>query len=459
MTETIRLSDLQRKIKQTLIGNLSSAVWIVAEISELKSNYSGHCYLTLVEQDERSKKLLAQARATIWASRYKLIQAHFYDVTRQPLKSGVQVLICVEVNFHEVYGLSLNVLDLDPTYTMGDIARQRQEVINRLTEEGVLDMNKEFALPAVIQNIAVVSSETAAGFQDFMKQLEQNSLGIKFNVKLYPALVQGDTAPMSIMNALENIKTDNCNYDAVVIIRGGGAQSDLACFDDYELSRAVAMYSYPVIAGIGHDKDVSIVDMIANRTLKTPTAVAEFIVSKANDFHAELTDTFDNIISKCSDFLKSHQQGIAMTGMNISIATNKALNTKNIILGKTILRVFNSSQVQLKNKENALQGRSAKIGHGSVLRLNRLSQRFDSTSYRFLQQSKFCIKEEINNISHIEKKIKSLDPENIMKQGYCYARVKDKAVVGVDAIGVGDMLVVNFFDGSVEGKVEKVINS
>lgn len=436
MADTIRLSELQISIKQTLNRHLPSSVWIVAEISEIKSNYSGHCYLTLVEQDESSKKLLAQARATIWASRFRMINSHFQEVTEQALKSGIQVLVCVEVNFHEIYGMSLNVLDIDPTYTMGDIARQRQEIINRLTKEGIFEMNKEFALPPVIQNIAIVSSETAAGFQDFMKQLENNPEKIKFKTKLYPALVQGNTAPSSLINALENIKAYEQDYDAVVLIRGGGAQTDLACFDDYELSKVVALYPYPIITGIGHDKDVSIVDMVANTTLKTPTAVAEFIVSRANDFNTLIINTFQVITTQCNTYLKSQQQQVSFLGLNIGILTNKSLNNRQIQVNKFISSISNSSLNLLSKEKNTLR--------------NKL--------HSFAQQAKFALKEEMSKIKHLAEKTDSLNPENIMKQGYCYTKVNGKTVSSVRDVNNGDVLSVKFINGEVKSKVEKVIS-
>ncbi|MFV0507115.1 MAG: exodeoxyribonuclease VII large subunit [Bacteroidales bacterium] len=455
MTETIRLSDLQQNIKQTLNRHLSSSVWIVAEISEIKSNYSGHCYLTLVEQDERSKKLLAQARATIWAARYKMILSHFQSVTGRALKSGIQVLVCVDVNFHEVYGMSLNILDIDPTYTMGDIAKQRQETINKLSEEGVFDMNKEFALPSVIQNIAVVSSETAAGFQDFINQLMHNARGFRFNTKLYPALVQGNTAAASLINALENIKADEVDYDAVVIIRGGGAQTDLACFDDYNLSRAVAIYPCPIVVGIGHDKDVSVVDMVANKALKTPTAVAEFIVSRANDFDLAISTAFQNISTKCRLYVKAQQKELASLGLNASMIVNKSLNDKRMCLDRISSSMTNASLSLINKNKNAMESKCLRVGHGLILQLRTKEGDLNGIQNRFEQQIRFTIKDEISKMANVGTRIESLNPINVMKQGYCYAKINDKTVCSIGAVKKGDRMRVTFIDGEVESIVDK----
>lgn len=269
------LSELSEQIQQALQYNLEPTYWVCAEISSLSER--GHCYMELVEKGDRGI-LSAKARATCWQSLWKQISAYFLAETGQPVQVGMQILVEVEVSFHPVYGLSLNIVDIDPKYTMGDLARQRQQTINQLDGEGLLDRQQQLVLPRLIRRIAVVSSDTAAGYQDFIHQLGQD--GYALSAALFPAVMQGDGAESSILAALDAIGRVMDDFDVVVIIRGGGATTDLSCFDSYALCRACALFPLPVITGIGHTRDVSILDMVAFSALKTPTAVAAFFVER-----------------------------------------------------------------------------------------------------------------------------------------------------------------------------------
>lgn len=284
--KTITLSQLQRQVKQTLTEQFALPVWVSAEISELKVNYAGHCYLELIEKGEDDAIPKAQARATIWRNRYPHLSSYFEAETGQPLTAGIRILAQVLVSYHELYGFSLQINDIDPAFTLGEMERQKNATIRRLQEEGVWEMNRSVELPAVVQRLAVVSSAKAAGFQDFTNELKKSRYA--FHTTLFEAVMQGQSAEESIIDALGRVADRMEQFDAVVIVRGGGSQSDLSCFNAYRLSNHVAQFPLPVLTGIGHDKDQSVVDMVAASPHKTPTAVAAWLVERMADLEGWL---------------------------------------------------------------------------------------------------------------------------------------------------------------------------
>jgi exodeoxyribonuclease VII large subunit len=298
---------MQQRIKQTLEETLSKSYWITAEINELKTNASGHCYLELVEKDADTLK--ARASATIWVYSYRLLKPFFETSAGQPLSAGMRVLVKAAVQYHPLYGLSLSITDIDPAYTVGELEIQRRKTIARLQADGVFDMNRETPFPLLPQRLAVISSEQAAGYRDFMQQLHHNEYGFAFRTQLFPSLVQGAGAAQSIIENLALVNEQSATFDAVVIIRGGGSVADLSCFDDYELALHVAQFPLPVLTGIGHDKDESIVDLVAHWSLKTPTAVADFLIECMAEQEAQLYEwrqALKNIVQQKIQSEKNH---------------------------------------------------------------------------------------------------------------------------------------------------------
>jgi len=272
------LLQLQERIREGIEEAVPPVVWITAEIGELKMHSSGHCYLEFVSYREKGHAVAAKARGTIWSSTFRLLKPYFETTAGVALASGLNVLVKVQVSFSPIYGLSLNVLDIDPSFTVGELELKRQQTIARLKDEGCFDMNSSLQIPSLPRRIAIVSSPTAAGYRDFMKQLHGNEGGFRFHTELFAAQMQGEEAPGSIVAALENIASREMEFDAVAIIRGGGAAMDLVCFDDYTLAVNIAQFPLPVVTGIGHDHDFHIADMVAHTWLKTPTAAADFFV-------------------------------------------------------------------------------------------------------------------------------------------------------------------------------------
>ena len=271
------LLELCEWIQDVVENELPDRYWVRAEIASM--SVRGHCYMELVEKSENGI-LAAKMRATCWSNVYALLSAYFAQETGQSLHVGLQVLLEVSVEYHAVYGLSLNVWSIDPTYTLGDLAKQRQATIRQLTEDGVMDLQRALEVPSLPRRVAVISSADAAGYGDFCDQLKNNRFGFAFVTQLYPAVVQGDTAARSIINALGAIAAQEEEWDVVVIIRGGGASTDLSCFDDYMLASHCAQFPLPIVAGIGHTRDVSVVDMVVHTSVKTPTAAAEWLVER-----------------------------------------------------------------------------------------------------------------------------------------------------------------------------------
>jgi len=278
MEEKISLLELQERIRRGIEGAVPHQVWITAEIGEIKNHPSGHCYLDLVDYKEGERGVAAKARGVIWSSVWRMLQPYFLSVAGVPLSKGLNVLLKVQANFSAVYGLSLNILDIDPSFTVGELELRRQQTIKRLQQEGCMEMNAQLQLPPLPRRIAVISSATAAGYRDFMNHLHKNEYGFRFSTELFPAQMQGQEAPESIIVALDKIAEREGEFDVVAILRGGGAAMDLLCFDDYSLAVNIAQFPLPVITGIGHDHDYHIADMVANTWLKTPTAVADYFV-------------------------------------------------------------------------------------------------------------------------------------------------------------------------------------
>ena len=296
------LLALQERVKQALEETFLETVWLRAEISEMKQHPSGHCYLTLVEKDPDSSALLAKASAVAWASSWRMIKPYFESRTGRGLAPGMQVLVRVQVSYSALYGLSLVVYDIDPSFTVGELELARQRTLAKLEAEGMFDMNAQLTLPVLPRRLAVVSSETAAGWRDFRRPLEANEYGFRFRLQLFPALMQGDGAPASIIAALDAVAARAGDFDAVLILRGGGGAMDLVCFDDYELAVNVAQFPLPVLTAIGHDHDYHVIDRVAHTYVKTPTALADWLVDR---FAAEAWQV-DTLVQRLHLAVRTH---------------------------------------------------------------------------------------------------------------------------------------------------------
>ena len=302
----ISLFELNRLLRETIESELPDEYWVEAELSECRES-RGHCYMELIQKDERTATPIAKASAKCWASKWTVVKPYFERTTGQQLHTGMKVLLKVYAQFHEAYGFSWIVTDIDPTYTLGDMARKRQEIIRQLKEEGVFDLQKELSLPLFCQHVAVISSETAAGYGDFCNQLSNNAYGFQFQTWLFPAIMQGEGVEQSIIQALNRINAVSDEFDCVVIIRGGGATSDMSGFDTLALAENVANFPLPIITGIGHERDESILDMISFQRVKTPTAAAEFLISHLSEVLEVINDSQERI-TRLFSIVKTRQE-------------------------------------------------------------------------------------------------------------------------------------------------------
>ena len=306
----LTLYSLNNLVHNAIADALPMRYWVTGELSEVRETTVGHCYIELVQRDEETQELVAKARGTVWARIYSLLRPYFLEQTGQPFATGLKVLLQVSVGFHELYGYTLDVCDIEPAYTIGDIARHRQQIIKRLTDEGVIGLNKELDFPQLPQRIAVISSATAAGYGDFCDQLQNNRSGFVFYPRLFPAPMQGNGAEEGIIAALDTIAQEIDNWDVVVIIRGGGATSDLGCFDTYDLANNCAQFPLPIITGIGHLRDESVLDIVAHTSAKTPTAVAELLIHSMLANETLLTDIQSIIATAVAQRMEAEKQRI-----------------------------------------------------------------------------------------------------------------------------------------------------
>ena len=348
----ISLSSLQEIIKNELY-NIDS-YWIIAEINEIKVNSNDHCYLELIEKDAKTQYLKAKVSATIWASFYRMLKSYFETTTKQSLKKGINILVKVQVQYHELYGLSLNIIDIDPSYTVGDLQLKKQQIIEQLQEDGVFDMNKELPFPKLPQRIAVISSSNAAGYQDFMNHLTHNQYGYLFKTTLFDSIMQGNNAEQSIISAFEQIYKRADDFDIVVIIRGGGSQADLSCFDLYNLVYNATQLPLPFLTGIGHDKDVSILDMVACKMLKTPTAVADYLVNIFISLEQQLYDYGSQLKNFVSYQLDSEVNLLNNLYYNIRSISSKYIYKEQLLINNLFNKVNAVSAQYVNNQKNRL---------------------------------------------------------------------------------------------------------
>ena len=407
--EHLSLYELSNTIAEVLANNLEPSYWVVAEIGQMQTNQKGHCYLELVEKEDNQIK--AKTRATIWSYTYRNLSSWFQGITGQSLKAGMKILFNATVQYHEVYGFSLNIRDIDAQYTLGERAKKRQEIIAQLQEDGVYEMNKELPLPVVPQQIAVVSSEPAAGFGDFLNQLESNEFGYAVQVELFNSAMQGDQAEASMISAMHQVFERADEFDLLVIIRGGGASLDLDCFDRYDLCSHIAQFPIPVITGIGHERDETIADLVAHTKMKTPTAVAEFIISGFRKLEMELLENFDIATKSLHSRLEAESQLVDQTTFRFQRLAQKRLNQEDYKLNSQTKNLHFASQNSLKTQE----------------------QKFDNY-LKNLKRAPQVLEKEANLLDYFTKELAVLDPENVLKRGYSITTIDGKNVNKIDKI-------------------------
>lgn len=446
------LSELQKLIKKSLQDKLPGYYWVSAEISELKLNYAGHCYLELIEKDKQ-EDIKSRIRAIIWSQKSRLLLPYFENVTGQPLSEGIRVLLRVNIEYHELYGLSLIIHNIDPAYTVGEMALKRKQIIERLESEGVIDINKELPFPMLPYRIAVVSSEQAAGFKDFTDELNRNEFGYRYFTKLFKAVMQGNETEASVCNAINNIFEETTNYDIIVIVRGGGSQADLSWFDNYNIAYLITQLPIPVLTGIGHQKDLSVTDMVAHRSFKTPTAVADFIINQSLKTEEYLLQISGSIIDLSRQMVKAKRIIINRLSVNIIPKVRISLHNKQILLNRSGLRLSGNTQSYLSHNrarlntiKTSVSKRSYKNMDDKHRQINDLKNRFEPAFKRYKNQKQTIL-------DNFSRSIDYLRPSRVLERGYSITLYNNKAVRSSNELKPGYEISTILNLGRVESKV------
>lgn len=411
MQEAISLYQLNRQVAQVVTNSFDSPIWVIAEIAQISIPSNGHCYLELIEKHPQTGQTTARARAMIWSNRWWLIRETFEQGTGQHLQSGMKVMIAVQVTMHEAYGYSLVIQDIEPAYTVGEMQRKRMEIIQRLSDEGMLEVNRSLPMPTLVQRIAIISANTAAGYGDFCHQLAHNEYGLAFYTHIFPAAMQGDQTAASVIQALDRIYQHQEHFDVVVIIRGGGSVIDLNSFDDYDLALNIANFPLPVIVGIGHERDNTVLDIVAHTSVKTPTAAAAFLIERM----AGLLDQLNQAQAQILDLTRGR---------------------------------IDREQLRLDRMTNAIQGTHLRLGQ-QLNHLTLIRERIN-----LLAKQRITI--ESQRLTLYQKTIDMAQPDNILRRGFSITRLNGKAVRDLSKLKVGDILETQTAQGNITAEVKSV---
>ena len=432
--QALSLVELNQRIRMTLEQAFPDTYWVRAEMSDVRENgASGHCYLEFIEKDPRSGQLLAKVRGAIWAKTFRLLKPYFEMETGQRFVSGLKVLVRVTVDFHELYGLSLTVVDIDPAYTLGDMARKRLEIIRQLQEEGVFELNKELPLPLLPRRIALISSPTAAGYEDFMNQLTHNRAGYPFYVKLFPALMQGERTEESVIAALDRIYAHQELFDVVALLRGGGATSDLNSFDSYLLAANCAQFPLPILTGIGHERDDTVVDLVAHTRLKTPTAVAEFLIARMDQAAQTVEELQQTMTQSASVRLLQEKQRLQSYATRFPALVGQRMERNRTLLHQLGAKLPTMAQGFVERKRAMVDRLAMQLRNATTTHL--------AEKQRFLQLQ--------------EQFVRMASPDYILRRGYSLTLREGKIIKRAVELQAGEELTTRFMDGEVKSIIKE----
>ena len=423
MNTPLSFFELNNLVREVIATDLSMEYWVEAELSEVRE-VRGHCYMELVQKDMFSNTPVAKASAKCWKSKWMYVRPKFEQITGQYLHTGMKVMLKVYADFHEAYGFSWIVTDINPEYTLGDMAKKRMQIIEQLKQEGVFDLQKELEIPMFAQRVAVISSQNAAGFGDFTRQLTDNSYGFKFQVELFPAIMQGEGIEGSVIAALDAINERLDEFDVVVIIRGGGATSDMSGFDTLALAENVANFPLPIITGIGHDRDESVLDMISHTKVKTPTAAAALLVEHLEVVWQMLMEAENELVTVAQHRIENEKQRLSHIAEKIPVLFSLVKTHYENVLDKLLMTISSMINEKVSSEKHNVQLMEEKIKPLVDVRLQR----------------------EKHHLMMLEQRVKALDPEILLKRGYSITLCKGKVVVDASMLKSGD---------EVETKVRK----
>ena len=430
---TITLQEFNNRIKRLLADPSVMNCWVVAETTDVRINQ--HCYLQLLEKNPKTGATVAKIKAIIWGNQFRFLNAQFKQVTGRDIGNDMKIMVCLSVNYSPQYGLTVVINDINPEFTLGDMERQRQEILNRLTQEGIIGQNKTVPVPPVLQRIAIVSAAGAAGYGDFMKQLTDNKYGVCFYPCLFQATMQGVKTVPTVLAALDKVDQNQHLFDCVVIIRGGGGTEELNSFDNYDLARRVATFPLPVIVGIGHERDITVLDYVAGIRVKTPTAAAEHIILQAANALAHIGDLSNQVVSIARDYIARAKEQLSYYAGNLPIMAQRIIDTNTLRLQNFIQNIplhvqrrIEGENAQLARQKDAIKNAVAQVKMKETMRLEALGD-----------------------------KIELLSPRKVMARGYTLTTCEGKIMTDAAQLEAGKLVTIHFRDGKVVAGTQSVI--
>lgn len=430
---TITLQEFNNRIKRLLADPSVMNCWVVAETTDVRINQ--HCYLQLLEKNPKTGATVAKIKAIIWGNQFRFLNARFKQVTGRDIGNDMKIMVCLSVNYSPQYGLTVVINDINPEFTLGDMERQRQEILNRLTQEGIIGQNKTVPVPPVLQRIAIVSAAGAAGYGDFMKQLTDNKYGVCFYPCLFQATMQGVKTVPTVLAALDKVEQNQHLFDCVVIIRGGGGTEELNSFDNYDLARRVATFPLPVIVGIGHERDITMLDYVAGIRVKTPTAAAEHIILQAANALAHIGDLSNQVVSIARDYIARAKEQLSYYAGNLPIMAQRIIDTNTLRLQNFIQNIplhvqrrIEGENAQLARQKDAIKNAVAQVKMKETMRLEALGD-----------------------------KIELLSPRKVMARGYTLTTCEGKIMTDAAQLEAGRLVTIHFRDGKVVAGTQSVI--
>lgn len=430
---TVTLQEFNNRIKRLLADPSVMNCWVVAETTDVRINQ--HCYLQLLEKNPKTGATVAKIKAIIWGSQFRFLNARFKQVTGRDIGNDMKIMVCLSVNYSPQYGLTVVINDINPEFTLGDMERQRQEILNRLTQEGIIGQNKTVPVPPVLQRIAIVSAAGAAGYGDFMKQLTDNKYGVCFYPCLFQATMQGVKTVPTVLAALDKVEQNQHLFDCVVIIRGGGGTEELNSFDNYDLARRVATFPLPVIVGIGHERDITVLDYVAGIRVKTPTAAAEHIILQAANALAHIGDLSNQVVSIARDYIARAKEQLSYYAGNLPILAQRIIETNTLRLQNFIQNIplhvqrrIEGENAQLARHKDAIKNAVAQVKMKETMRLEALGD-----------------------------KIELLSPRKVMARGYTLTTCEGKIMTDAAQLEAGKLVTIHFRDGKVVAGTQSVI--
>lgn len=449
------LLEVSKSVQKTISERYKSSFWVKAEMNKLNHySQSGHCYPELIEK--KDGKIIAQIRSNLWRDDYININNNFLKTLKEPLKNGIKILFLARISFDPVYGISLQILDIDPSYTLGDLEKEKQNSIEKLQEEQIFTLNKTRLLPLLPQRIAVISVATSKGYEDFRQVLEHNPWNYKFFHFLFPSILQGDKAVVGIIAQLKQIEKVVEHFDVVAIIRGGGGDVGLSCYNNYDLSKAVALFPIPVITGIGHATNDTVCEMVAYQNAITPTKIAEFLIQKFHNFSVPLQKARDLIIDKSNRLINEEKTKLQSEVKLFRSMTETILQKNNNQIDAAMTIITQQSQFILRESTTEIKLFSDLISKSSFTLLKQNSTQLQQLKENLNIQAILKSKQESLQLTNIEKNLQNLDPINILKRGFSITRFNGRAVKNISEISEGETIETQVYKGTITSIIKSL---